>query len=133
MNRRAFLLALPSAFATISTPAHACSCLPQVSLRDHIQGVSVIFIGTPIRAERHWFDRGVTTTFEVIERLKGPSVHRVRVEHGDDIGGACGVIFEPGRRHLVFAYDIGWWSLGTDSCTMATQFSEDQYRAALRR
>jgi hypothetical protein len=94
-----------------------------------MQHADVVFIGTVVRTERHWFDRyRVTTVFEVNEVLKGQRARQFRIEHGDDLRGSCGVIFTPGERELILARRSGWWSLVTGACS-ASFFPDADYLA----
>lgn len=94
--------------------AAACSCQPlQGSPEAHLSGADAVFVGTVVRVEP-WsipYDNGSLklielpkrwAVYEVEHSWKGPATSRVAV-HSEVTIAACGVDFEVGEQHLVFA------------------------------
>lgn len=110
--------------------AEACSCLRFQSAAEQMQKADLVFEGRVIRTERIGRDRAATT-FEVLDRLKGPMSRRLRVEHGTETGAGCGVAFKRGEIVGVTAHRTrGGWA--TSSCEKP-QFDWREFRRAAGR
>lgn len=89
-------------------PASACSCVP-VDRQVQVPAVSVIFVGEvtrmpdPIEASDSIGAR-VRYRFRVIEVLKGRPDNPATLSTAAS-PAACGVLFSPGERYLVFAHE----------------------------
>ena len=90
-------------------PASACSCAP-VDRQAQVPGVSVIFLGEvvgmpdPSDASDPIGARRASYRFRVIEVLKGSPGNPTTVTTAAS-PAACGVLFSPGTRYLIFAYE----------------------------
>ena len=108
--------------------ALACSCIAQTSAAEQLQGADVVFRGrvqssasTPTEA---------TTTFRVIETIKGRAGRTVRVRHARD-SAACGVTFRRGSTVTVVADRDPQGALRTSLCALP-RFPVEDYRRAAR-
>jgi len=133
VTRRLTLLAA-AVVATVSfglaEVAWACSCIRFSSAAEQFERSEAVFRGRVLRTQRTGRYQSVTT-FEVVEGLKGRLGGRVRVFHGTETGGACGVIFRRGQVVAVTAnlMQDGRWS--TSSCSMP-QFEWQEFRRVAR-
>lgn len=126
-----FLAIIAAASVGFADLAWACSCLRFNTAAEQFARSDAVFRGRVARTERLGPHESVTT-FVVTERLKGRLGQRVRVKHGTETGGACGVIFRPGQVAEVTAHrgqDGGW---RTNSCSMP-QHPWKEFRRAARR
>ena len=123
------LIALAAVFAAgLHDLALACDCIRYASAAEQLSRSEAVFRGRVVRSERTG-DRRVTTTFAVVEPLKGGLGATVRVQHNPDNGGNCGVTFERGKVVEVAANRMrdGRWR--TDACSMP-QFDWAAFRRA---
>lgn len=111
--------------------AWACSCLRFDTAAEQLARSDAVFRGRVVKTERLGPYRSATT-FVVVEGLKGRLGRKVRVEHGTETGGACGVIFRRGQVRELAAYRTpdGRWN--TNSCSMP-QHPWAEFRRAARR
>lgn len=129
-----FLLALSSglaALALLAAPASAqtCSCTKYQSAPQFVQFNDAIFKGKVVSSKA---ERGIaTTTFQVLEKLKGELGPQAAVTHPVPGPGTCGgVAFKPGQTVVIVAQGR-MDDLGTTSCQIDA-YGEAQIRAALR-
>jgi hypothetical protein len=121
---------LVAALALFADPALAqnCTCTKYESVAQFIQFNDVIFKGKALSSRT---ERGsTTTTFEVLERLKGEPGARVAVMHPAPGTNCGGVAFKPGEIVLVVAQGMVD-DLGTTGCQIEA-YTEAQIRAALK-
>lgn len=111
--------------------AWACSCLRFDTAAEQLARSDAVFRGRVVKTERLGPYRAATT-FVVVEGLKGRLGRKVRVEHGTETGGACGVIFRRGQVRDLTAHrrPDGRWT--TSSCAMP-QHPWAEFRRAARR
>ena len=133
MTRRlsVLFLALVAAFSVgLADLAWACSCVRFNTAAEQLARSDAVFRGRVVETRRLDGRRSVTT-FVVVERLKGRVGRRVRVTHGTETGGACGVIFQRGQVRDLTAHrgEDGGWS--TSSCSMP-QHPWKEFRRAAR-
>jgi hypothetical protein len=119
------ILALAIVACTVP-PAITCSCTSFPSARAHIDAAEVIFVGRVI-GTRELSQQRLLTEFVVLEELKGDVPQRVGIEHPAQ---GCRVDYTPDASELVFANTLNG-ALSTSLC-MAPQFTEAEYREALR-
>lgn len=132
--KRPLLLVLFSCFATlalIAAPAAAqtCSCTTYQSAEQFVQFNDAIFKGKVMSSKT---EHGIaTTTFQVLETLKGELAAEAAVTHPTPGPGKCGgVAFEPGQTVVIVAQGM-MDDLGTTSCQIDA-YTEAQLRAALK-
>jgi hypothetical protein len=130
---RPFRFALGSglgALALLAAPASAqtCSCTKYPSAQQFVQFNDAIFNGKVVSSKD---GHGIaTTTFQVLERLKGELGAQVAVTHPTPGPGKCGgVAFKPGQTVVIVAQGR-MEDLGTTSCQIDA-YDEAQVRAAL--
>ena len=130
---RPLLFALCSgltALALLAAPASAqtCSCTKYASGQQFVQFNDAIFKGKVVSSKD---EHGVaTTTFQVLEKLKGELRAQVAVMHPMPGPGKCGgVAFKPGQTVVIVAQGR-MEDLGTTSCQIDA-YNEAQIRAAL--
>ena len=133
MTRRlaVLLLAVTAVFSVgLADLAWACSCLRYDSAAEQLRRSDAVFRGRVVETRRTGPDEAVTT-FVVVERLKGRLPARVKVRHGTETGGACGVVFTRGQTVAVIVHrgQGGRWA--TSSCSMP-QFPWAEMRRAAR-
>ena len=128
------LVALASglaALALFAAPAAAqtCSCTTYESAKQFVQFNDAIFKGKVVSSKSEY---GVaTTTFQVVERLKGELGAQATVTHPAPGPGKCGgIAFKPGQTVLIVAQGL-MEDLGTTSCQIDA-YGEAQIRAALK-
>jgi hypothetical protein len=126
-----FLAVTAAAAVGLADIAWACSCLRYNSAAEQLARSDAVFRGRVVRTERLGPGRAATT-FVVVERLKGRLGQRVRVAHGTETGGACGVIFPRGQMAEVIAHRGGRGGWQTSSCSMP-QHPWAEFRRAARR
>lgn len=134
MTRRVavlFAAALAAASASLAGAAWACSCVRFNTAGEQLARSDAVFRGRVEKTERLGPNRSATT-FVVVERLKGRLGQRVRVVHGTETGGACGVIFRRGQIADLAAHrgQDGQWQ--TNSCSMPQHPWKEFRRAAGR-
>ena len=123
------LLTALAAFALLAEPAAAqtCSCTKYESARQFVGFSDVIFKGKALSSKTKY---GVTTTtFQVLERLKGEPPVQVAVTHPAPGKSCGGVAFAAGQIVVVVAQGMVE-DLGTTGC-QTKAYSEAQIRAAL--
>jgi len=134
MTRRlaVLFLAVAAAGLVAAEVAWACSCVRFNTAEEQLARSDAVFRGRVEKTERLGPNRAATT-FVVVERLKGRLGQRVRVEHGTETGGACGVVFRRGQVRELAAYRTpnGRWN--TNSCSMPQFAWKDMRRAARMR
>lgn len=112
-----FMLALLAVTLPIDRAA-ACSCAMPGTLEERVAGSTAAFVGTVIdREPAVGRELGSATLyrFEVEGSAKSVAESPVVVRAGNS-EAACGMVFEPGQRYLVFAHgDID--RLETNLCT----------------
>lgn len=114
-------------FAAAPAQAQNCSCTKYESAQQFVQFNDVIFKGKAIASKSQY---GVTTTtFQVLEALKGEPGKSVAVSHPAPGKSCGGVAFAPGQTALIVAQGLVE-DLGTTSCQI-NAYSEAQIRAAL--
>ena len=132
-----FLLAISFGLITELTihPAHACSCGRAESAKAHIDGSDVIFEGSVIKVKRPgflWWGRqhpdNVKTKFKIQRPVKGIDGDNIWVSHGTS-GASCGVNFEKGKTHLVFAGRAEDGKVSTHLCSAYIFFPVEDYEA----
>ncbi len=128
------VLALSSglvALALLAAPAAAqtCSCTTYESAKQFVQFNDAIFKGKVVSSKS---EHGIaTTTFQVLEKLKGELGAQAAVTHPAPGPGKCGgVAFKPGQTVVIVAQGM-MEDLGTTSCQIDA-YSEVQIRAALK-
>lgn len=133
MFNRSTLIALAVAVVGLlglAGVAHACSCIRYASAAEQYAKADAVFEGRVVRTERVGRDRA-STTFVVLDRLKGRMGRQIRVEHGTETGGACGVKFKRGEIvGLTVNRERNGWT--TSSCA-AIQYPWVEYRRAAGR
>jgi len=126
------LLSLVATFAALAlladpTAAQTCSCTKYESARQFVGFNDVIFKGKALSSKT---ERGIaTTTFQVLERLKGEPPAQVAVTHPAPGKNCGGVAFTAGQIVVVVAQGMVE-DLGTTGCQIKA-YSEAQLRAAL--
>jgi hypothetical protein len=128
------VLALSSglvALALLAAPAAAqtCSCTTYESTKQFVQFNDAIFKGKVVSSKSEY---GIaTTTFQVLEELKGELGAQAAVTHPAPGPGKCGgVAFKTGQTVVIVAQGM-MEDLGTTSCQIDA-YSEAQIRAALK-
>lgn len=100
------LLVAPALVVVGATQALACSCVPARPDKVAVKDAKAVFAGTVVDVEDGvdvGFDK-VTWTFAV------ESVYAGDVDESQEVtshtqSAACGIVFDKGKRYLVFAYD----------------------------
>jgi len=132
--KRPLLLALASGLAAllvVAAPAAAqtCSCTTYQSAEQFVQFNDAIFKGKVVSSKAE--HGSATTTFQVLEVLKGELGTQAAVGHPTPAPGHCGgVAFKPGQTVLIVAQGM-MEDLGTTSCQIDA-YTEEQLRAALK-
>ena len=128
------LLALFSGLAIVAllaAPAAAqdCSCTTYQSVEQFVQFNDAIFKGKVVSSKN---EHGIaTTTFQVLEALKGELGPQTAVTHPAPGPGKCGgVAFEPGQTAVIVAQGM-MDDLATTSCQISA-YGEAELRAALK-
>lgn len=125
------LLAAAFGFALLAAPAAhaACTCTTYQSAKQFVQFNDVIFKGKAVSSKSQY---GVTTTtFTVLEKLKGEPAQTIAVTHPAPAPNTCGgVAFKPGQVVVIVAQGMVE-DLGTTSCQL-NAYTEAQVRAALK-
>lgn len=118
-------------FALSAGAALACSCRPFASAAEQAEGADVIFRGRVIATERVGEYRQ-STTFEVLDALKGDTAPRQTVSHGGAamVASACGIVYRVGAEALVIAHRGDTGELSTSACS-APRWPIEAYREAL--
>ena len=126
-----FLAVVASAGFALADVAWACSCIRFQSAAEQFARSDAVFRGRVVKTERTGPMQAVTT-FEVVERLKGGVGRRVKVRHGTETGGACGVVFKRGQVAELTAHrgERGVWQ--TSSCARP-QFDWAEFRRAAKK
>ncbi len=132
--RRRLLPLAAAAFAASATVAFACSCVdwqsPQAQL-DHAE-LAVIARAVWTRREAGGEPYDGVTLFNVERTLKGGERRQWRIAHLALNGGpACGVVFTPGERIVLFA-NTQDGRLATSACQRA-RFPIPAYERAVDR
>jgi hypothetical protein len=131
---RPLLVALASglvALLLVAAPAGAqtCSCTTYQSAEQFVQFNDAIFQGKVVSSKTEY--GSATTTFQVLEKLKGELGAQAAVSHPTPGPGRCGgVAFEPGQTVLIVAQGL-MEDLGTTSCQIDA-YTEAQLRATLK-
>ena len=128
--KRDLLAALAGLFILAAPAAHAaCTCTTYQSARQFVQFNDVIFKGKAVASKSQY---GVTTTtFQVLEKLKGEPKMSTPVTHPAPAPNTCGgVAFKPGQVVVIVAQGLPE-DLATTSCQI-NAYSEARIRAALR-
>ena len=128
--KRALLPALAGLFILATPAAHAaCTCTTYQSAQQFVQFNDVIFKGKAVASKSQY---GVTTTtFQVLEKLKGAPAMSTPVTHPAPGPNTCGgVAFKPGQVVVIVAQGLPE-DLATTSCQI-NAYSEAQLRAALK-
>lgn len=99
-----------------SEPAFACECRRRNEFRREFERSKAVFVGEVIEVDKSRPDAVVT--FKVEKMWKGIKAARIAVRT-DNRGKACGYVFSPGERYLVYAYDEG--VLRTSICTRTSE------------
>ena len=127
MRVAAAVLAFAASMAA-AAPALACSCIGPTSAAEQLQGADLVFRGrvqasasSPLEA---------TTTFRVLETIKGRAGRTIRVGHARD-SAACGVTFRRGSVVTVIADRDAQGRLRTSLCSLP-RFPLEDYRRAAR-
>lgn len=109
--------------------AFACSCVRYPTAAAQLQNAEAMFVGradgTATR-EVEGMQLG-TTRFTVVRTLKGRPQVVQSVDHGTDMGGMCGVTFQPGRTYTIIA-SVHRGRLQTSSCSRP-QFPIQEYES----
>lgn len=120
-----------AALALVAAPAAAqtCSCTTYPSVEQFVQFNDAIFRGKVVSSKT---EHGIaTTTFAVLETLKGELGAQATVTHPTPAPGRCGgVAFQPGQSVLIVAQGMTE-DLATTSCQIEA-YPEAQLRAALQ-
>jgi hypothetical protein len=119
-----------AAFALFADPvlAQTCTCTKYESVAQFIQFNDVIFKGKAVSSKSEY---GITTTtFQVLEKLKGEPGPTIAVTHPAPGKGCGGVAFSPDQVVLVVAQGMAE-DLGTTGCQIEA-YTEAQIRAALK-
>jgi hypothetical protein len=131
---RALLFLLPASLAAVAlygAPALAqpCSCTKYQSTQQFVQFTDVIFKGRAVSSNSQY---GVTTTtFALLERLKGEPAQSQAVTHPAPRSNSCGgVAFKPGQVVVIVAQGRPD-DLATTACQI-NAYTEAQLKAALR-
>jgi hypothetical protein len=128
MMRRVFLALAALAFIADSALAQTCTCTKYESAAQFIQFNDVIFKGKAVSSK---IEYGMaTTTFQVLEKLKGELGATVTITHPVPGKGCGGVAFAPGDVVLVVAQGFVE-DLSTTGCQIKA-YTEAQIRAALK-
>jgi hypothetical protein len=118
---RALLLSVlvtPALVVLSATQALACSCIPQQPDKAAIKDAQAVFSGTLDEIEP-----GVEIGFDVVTwTFAVDTVYKGEVERSQDVttqtqSAACGLVFEEGKRYVLFAYTDESDRLGTNVCT----------------
>lgn len=91
--------------AVSTGPACACTCLPP-DPAEQVEDADVIFVGTVERVARLGQVNGrplSATIFRVERPLKGDPASWVVIRHQSGDSTLCGMDFDRGRTHVVFA------------------------------
>jgi hypothetical protein len=124
------LVSALAAGALLVAPAAAqtCSCTKYQSAQQFVGFNDVIFKGKVLSSKT---ENGIaTTTFEVLEKLKGEPPAQVAVTHPAPGKSCGGIAFAAGQIVLVVAQGMVE-DLGTTGCQIKA-YSEAEIRAALR-
>ena len=117
MTQHMHSLAVASLLTLLSSAqALACSCALPASPVAHIENAEIIFHGKVINAFTDRRGLEGRTTFEVLETWKGVESETITLEHYIP-GPSCGVWFDLGSEHLIFAYTHDD-KITTNSCTL---------------
>ncbi len=130
---RPLLFALSSVLSTLALLAAApaaeaaCTCTQYESARQFVQFNDVIFKGKAVSSKSQY---GVTTTtFQVLEKLKGEPAQSVAVTHPAPGPTSCGgVAFKPGQVVIIVAQGLPE-DLATTSCQISAYPEADLKRA----
>jgi hypothetical protein len=127
---RPLLFALPAALALLAAApaAHAaCSCTKNENARQFVQFNDVIFKGRAVSSKTQY---GVTTTtFRVLEKLKGSPARSVAVTHPALTQECGGIAFKPGQTVIIVAQGMPD-DLATGSCQI-NAYPEAELRRAI--
>jgi hypothetical protein len=133
MTRR-LLLALCGGLAALSmvgapAVAQTCTCTTYQSAKQFVQFNDAIFKGKVLSSKT---EHGIaTTTFQVLEKLKGELGAEVAVTHPAPGPGKCGgVAFKPEQTAVIVAQGM-MEDLGTTSCQI-NAYTEAELRTALK-
>lgn len=128
MTLRMILALAALAFVAVPAPAQTCTCTTYESVAQFIQFNDAIFKGKVVSSKTEY---GITTTtFEVVEALKGELGATVAVTHPAPGKSCGGVAFAPGEVVLVVAQGMAE-DLSTTGCQIKA-YTEAQIRAALK-
>ncbi len=117
MSRFAFLFAAVVVVASgIACAALACSCMRYGTAGEQLDQADAVFRARVV-ASRRLDAYEALTTFEVIESLKGPT-GRVEIRHETQVGGMCGIVFQPGEELALTAFKAADGSWRTNSCAI---------------
>jgi hypothetical protein len=112
------MLIAPSLVVMGATRALACSCIPQQPDKAAIEDAQAVFSGTLDEVEP-----GVEVGFDVVTwTFAVDTVYKGEVERSQDVttqtqSAACGLVFDEGKRYVLFAYTDESDRLGTNVCT----------------
>ena len=112
------VLIVPTLVVVGTTRALACSCIPQQPDKAAIKDAQAVFSGTLDEIEP-----GVEIGFDVVTwTFAVDTVYKGEVERSQDVttqtqSAACGLVFEEGKRYVLFAYTEKSDRLGTNVCT----------------
>lgn len=127
---RPLLFALSAAlalFAAAPAAQAACACTHYASAQQFVQFNDVIFKGKAVGSKTQY---GVTTTtFQVLEKLKGAPAKSVAVTHPALTRECGGIAFKPGQIAVIVAQGMPE-DLATSSCQIGA-YPEAELKRAL--
>jgi len=97
---RAIFLSILIATCHVFT-VHACEC-SAVSFTQEFDRADYVFIGTVVKKDSSNEVLGLSYTFLVSNIFKGPKAETIILSTGSG-GGDCGMLFEIGKRYLVYS------------------------------